>query len=129
MHFVYFALVKELKMAKTLRAQGPPQVRLLMATDFFASVSRDTFFPFREPSNIFYWGFFPSGPLLLLALLLCLPWPGFALLPARPGRPGFRSVPVRSLGCSVFALLGLALSRLRFSSFLEFLARHMGVDE
>ena len=64
--------------------------------------------------------------LLLLALLLCLPWPGFALLPARPGRSWCRSVPVRSLGCSVFALLGLAFSCLRFSSFL---ARHMGVDE
>ena len=36
--FVDYALVKELKMAETLRAQGPPQVRLLMASDWPSDV-------------------------------------------------------------------------------------------
>ena len=161
--YVDYALVKESKMAETLRAQGPPQVRLLMASDWpsdvpvpskrvmcanaqhkrfattlFSSVPRDTLFPSREHFNrSLFWGFFPSVPLLLLALLLCLPWPGLAPLPAWPGRPGFLSVClsllflsgpwfVRVLRCS--ALLFMCL-RFFFQSFRGSLARHMGVNE
>ena len=110
--FVDYALVKDLKMAETLRAKGPPQVRLLMAIDWpsdvqvpskrvlcasaqhkrfattlFASVPRDTF-PFQGTLKHFYWGFFPSVPLLLLCVCpgLASPFclrglgvPGFAL--------------------------------------------------
>ena len=153
--FVDYALVKELKMAETLRAQGPPQVRLLMTSDWpsdaqvpskrvlcasaqhkrfattlFASVPRDTFFPFREPSNIFYWGFFPSGPLLLLALLLCLPGPGFALFCLRGlGVPGFALFLSGRWVVPCLLCLGLPSRACVFSSFLGFLASHMGVDE
>ena len=141
-------------MAETLRAQGPPQVRLLMAGDWpsdvpvpskrvlcasaqhkrfattlFTSVS-------REPFNYFLGGFFPSVPLLLLALLLCLPWPGLALSPAWPGRPGFLSVCLSLLFLSgrwfvrYLLCLGLPFPCLRiFPVFLGSLARHMGVGE
>ena len=104
--FVDYALVKELKMAETLRAQGPPQVRLLMASDWpsdvqvpskrvlcasaqqkrfattlFASVSRTHFSLSGNPQIFFYWWFFF---LVRCSCLLCfclrgLGVPGFAL--------------------------------------------------
>ena len=149
-------------MAETLRAQGPPQVRLLMASDWpsdvpvpskrvlcanaqhkrfattlFSSVLPGTLFLSREHFNRWlFWSFFPSVPLLLLALLLCLPWPGLAPLSAC-GRPGFCFFPsvCRSCSCPVAGLFGVCfawacLSRVRiFPVFLGSLARHMGVDE
>ena len=140
-------------MAETLRAR-PPQVRLLMGSDWPSDVQvpskrvlcasptqevrDDPFckcpaghtFPFQGTRKYFLLGFlsFCSGALACSAFVSALAWLRPFLL-ARLGRPGFRSVPFWSLGCSVFALLGLAFSCLRFSSFLGFLARHMGVDE
>ena len=153
--FVDHALVKETKMAETLRAQGPPQVRLLMAGDWPSDVPvpskkslcasaqhkrfATTLFTSvpREPFNYFLGG---GGSFLLFrcSCLLCFcVCPGLAS-PFRPrglGVPGFFPSVCRSCSCPVAGLFGVCfawacLSRACFFPvFLGSLARHMGVDE